>query len=99
MAKNERMAEQYSEIITGNQEIINALQPLIDSRIVSKMGIPRAKQSWITLLLEIRSVGRGYNLLIDRVTGFEKTLLNFPDKEVSLNSRIKQGFPVGFIQR
>jgi c-di-GMP-binding flagellar brake protein YcgR len=90
------VAEEYSEIITGAQAIIGILRPLIDSQIVCKMGFPRTKQSWITLVLEIRRVGNGYNLLIDRVPGFEKALSNFPDKEVSLEFTDKAGVPCWF---
>ncbi len=90
------MAEQYSEIITGDQAIINTLRPLIDSRIVCKMGIPRTRQSWITLLLEIRRVGNAYNLLIDRVAKFENVLSKLPDKEVSLEFTDKVGVPCWF---
>lgn len=90
------MAEQYSEIITGNQAIINTLQPLIDSRIVCKMGIHRAQQSWITLLLEIRRVGNRYNLLIDRVAGFEDVHSKFPNEEVSLEFTDEVGVPCWF---
>ncbi len=90
------MAEPYSEIITGDQAIINALRPLIDSRIVCKMGIPRTQQSWITLLLEIRRGGNGYNLLIDAVEGFENVLSKLLDKEVSLEFTDKVGAPCWF---
>lgn len=90
------VAEQDSEIITGTQAIISTLRPLIDSRIVCKMGIPRTKQSWITLLLEIRRVGKAYNLLIDRVAGFEKALSKLPDKGVSLEFTDKIGVPCWF---
>jgi len=90
------VAGQDSEIITGNQAILNSLRPLIDSRIVCKMGIPRTKQSWITLLLEIRRVGKAYHLLIDRVAGFEEALSKFPDKGVSLEFMDKIGVPCWF---
>ena len=90
------MAEPYSEIITGDQAIINTLRPLIDSRVVCKMGIPRTRQSWITLLLEIRRVGNAYNLLIDRVAKFENVLSKLPDKEVSLEFTDKVGVPCWF---
>jgi len=94
-----RVAEQYSEIITGKQAIINTLRPLIDSRIVCKMGIPRTRQSWITLVLEIRKNGNGYHLLIDRVAGFEKALARAADKAVSLEFTDKVGVPCWFYTR
>ena len=90
------VAEQYSEVITGTQVIIGALRRLIDARIVCKMGIPRAKQSWITLLLEIRSAGNGYTLLIDRVAGFEDVFSKFPEEKVSLEFMDKAGVPCWF---
>jgi len=93
------VAEQYSEANTGDQAFIKTLQPLIDSRIACKMGIARAKQSFITLLLEIRSVGNAYNLLIDRVRGFEEALAKFPDRGVSLKFRDKVGVPCWFYTR
>ena len=93
------MVEQYSEIITGEQAIINTLRPLIDSRIVCKMGIPRTRQSWITLVLEIRKDGNAYHLLIDRVAGFEKVLSKSPDKAVSLEFTDKVGVPCWFYTR
>jgi len=93
------VAEQYSEVITGNQAIISTLRTLIDSRIVCRMGIPRTKQSWITLLLEIRRNGNGYNLLIDTVAGFEDVLSRFPGEEVVLEFTDKVGVPCWFYTR
>ncbi len=90
------MAEQYSEVITQERAILNTLQTLIDSRIVCKMGIARTRQSWITLLLEIRYIGNGYHLLIDRVTGFENVLSRIPEKEISLEFSDTVGVPCWF---
>ena len=90
------MAEPYSEIITGEQAIINALRPLIASRIMCKMGIPHTNQSWITLLLEIRRGRNGHNLLIDTVEGLENVLSRFLGKEVSLEFTDKVGAPCWF---
>ena len=90
------MAEQYSEIITGTQAIINTLRPVIDSRIICRIGIPRTMQHWITLLLEIRRSGNGYNLLIDRVAGLEDVLSRFPEEEVVLEFTDKVGAPCWF---
>ncbi len=93
------MAEQFSEIITGEKAVIDTLRQVIDSRIVCKMEIPRAKQSWITLLLEIRSIGNDYHLLIDRVAGFEAALSKSPDREVSLEFMDKGRVPSRFNTR
>ena len=93
------MAEQYSEIITGKQVIINTLRPLIDSRIVCRMGIPRTMQSWITILLEIRSIGNAYHLLIDRVAGLEDVLSRFPGEEVVFEFTDKIRVPCWFQTR
>ena len=93
------MAEQYSEIITGKQAIINTLRPVIDSRVVCRMEIPRTRQSWITLVLEIRKRGDAYNLLIDRVARFEKALSKSPGKAVSLEYTDKVGVPCWFYTR
>ena len=90
------MAEQYSEIITGRQIIINTLRPLIGSRTLCKMGIRGATQNWITLLLEIRSPGNTYHLLIDRVEGFENVFSKLPGGEVSLEFTDKVGVPCWF---
>ena len=90
------MAEQYSEIITGKQVIINTLRPLIDSRTVCKMGIRGATQNWITLLLEIRSTGNAHHLLVDRVEGFENVFSKLPSAEVSLEFMDKVGVPCWF---
>ncbi len=65
------MAEQFSEMITGDKAIIDTLRSLIDSRVVCNMKIPRSKQSWITLLLEVRKTGEEYRLLIDRWRGLK----------------------------
>jgi c-di-GMP-binding flagellar brake protein YcgR len=93
------MAEQFSEIITGEKAVIDTLRRLIDSRIVLKMEIPRAKQSWITLLLEIRPIGNDYLVLIDRVAGFEAALSKSPDRKVSLEFMEKGGGPSRFTTR
>ena len=90
------MAEQYSEIITGTQAIIDKLRPLIDSRTVCKMGIRGATQNWITLLLEIRTTQNAYQLLIDRVEGFENVFSKLPGAEVSLEFMDKVGVPCWF---
>jgi hypothetical protein len=58
------MAEQFSEIITEEKAVIDSLRPLIASRVMCKMQIPRTDESWITLLLEIRNIGNTYHLLI-----------------------------------
>jgi len=93
------MAEQYSEIITGDKDVLNMLRPLIASRVMCKMEIPRTHESWITLLLEIRNIGNTYHLLIDNVAGFEAALSKFSDKEVSLEFAAKGGVPCRFNTR
>ena len=93
------MAEQYSEIITGDRAIIDTLRPLIASRVMCKMEIPRTDESWITLLLEIRNIGNTYHLLLDTAAGFEAALLKFSDREVSLEFKDKGGIPCRFKTR
>ena len=78
------MAEQISEIISGNKDVIDMLQSLIDSRVLCKMEVPRNDQSWVTLLLEVRNVRNAYHLLVDSVAGFETVLAGSPDREVSI---------------
>lgn len=93
------MAEQYSEIITGDKDVLNTLRPLIASRVMCKMEILRTNESWVTLLLEIRNLGNTYQLLIDNVAGFEAGLSKFSDKEVSLEFAEKGGVPCRFNTR
>jgi len=93
------MAEQYSEIITGDKPIIDTLRPLIASRVMCKMEIPRTDESWITLLLEIRNIGNTYHLLLDTSAGFEAALSMFSDREVSLEFKEKGGVPCRFKTR
>ncbi len=93
------MAEQFTEIITDVRGVIGTLRELIDSRIVCKMEIPRARRSWITLLLGIRSIGRDYHLLIDRVAGFEAALLRSPDRQVFVEFMDKGRVPCRFNAR
>ncbi len=90
------MAEQFTEIITGDRAVIDSLRPLIDSRVVCNMQILRTNLSWITLLLEIRRNEDEYHLLIDRVAGFETALLKSPEKQVSLEFMDKGGVPSQF---
>jgi c-di-GMP-binding flagellar brake protein YcgR len=90
------MAEQISEIISGNKDVIDTLQSLIDSRVMCKMEIPNTDQSWITLLLEVRNVRNAYHLLIDSVSGFEAALSTLPEKEVSLEFKDRAGVPCRF---
>ncbi len=71
-------AEQFSETITGDKAVVDTLRSLIDSLVVCNMKIPRSKESWITLLLEVRRTGEEYRLLIDRVAGFETALNVIP---------------------
>lgn len=93
------MAEQYSEIITGDRAIIDTLRPLIASRLMCKIEIPRTDESWITLLLEIRKIGNTYHLLLDNAAGFEAALSKFSDWEVSLEFKEKGGVPCRFKTR
>jgi c-di-GMP-binding flagellar brake protein YcgR len=93
------MADQYSEIITGDRAIIDTLRPLIASRVMCKMEIPRTHENWITLLLEIRNIGDTYHILIDNVAGFEAALSMFSDKEVFLEFAEKGGVPCRFSTR
>ena len=93
------MAEQYSELITGDTDILNTLRPLIASRVRCKMEIPRTHESWVTLLLEIRDIGNTYHLLIDTVAGFKAALSKIPDKEVSLEFAERGGVPCWFNTR
>ena len=90
------MAEQFSEIISGEKAVISTLRPLIDSRVICNMQIPRSKVSWITVLLGVRKVGKEYHLLIDRVAGFESALSKSPGKEVSFDFMDKGGVPSQF---
>jgi len=93
------MAEQYSELVTGDRAIIDTLRPLIASRVRCKMEIPRTHENWITLLLEIRNIGSTYHLLIDNLAGFEAALSMFSDREVSLEFTEKGGVPCRFNTR
>jgi c-di-GMP-binding flagellar brake protein YcgR len=93
------MAEQFSEIIAGEKEVVDTLHSVIESRIVCKMGIPRTDQSWNTVLLEVRNVRNAYHLLIDSVRGFEAVLSKSPDKEVSLEFKDQVGVPCRFNTR
>ena len=90
------MAEQFSETIAGEKDVVDTLHSVIESRIVCKMEIPRTDQSWNTILLEIRNVRNAYHLLIDSVAGFEAALSEFPDKEVSLEFKDRAGVPCRF---
>jgi len=90
------MAEQYTEIITGEVAIITILQSLMDARTVCTMEIPRTKHSWITMLLEVQEIKNSYYLLIDKVTGFELALSRYPDRGVSLEFMDKGGVPCRF---
>jgi c-di-GMP-binding flagellar brake protein YcgR len=90
------MAEQFSEIITGDRAIIDTLRPVIASRVTCKMEIPRTHESWGTLLLEIRHIGNTPHLLIDKAAGFEAALSMFSDQEVSLEFAEKGGVPCRF---
>ena len=93
------MAEQISEIIAGEKDVIDTLRSLIDSRAMCKMEIPRTDQSWITLPLEIRNVRNTYHLLIDSVRGFEVALSKSPDKEVALEFKDQGRVPCRFNTR
>ena len=90
------MAEQYTEIISGEGSVITALQSLIDGRVVCTMEIPRTKHSWITLLLEITRIHESPYLLIDRVAGFESIFSHSPETEVSLEYMDSGGVPCRF---
>ena len=90
------MAEQISEIIASEKDVIDTLHSLIDSRVTCKMEIPGTDKNWITLVLEIRNVRNAYHLLIDSVAGFEDGLSEFPDKEISLEFKDRAGAPCRF---
>jgi c-di-GMP-binding flagellar brake protein YcgR len=90
------MAEQISETIAGEKDIVNTLRSLVDSRVTCKMEVPRNDQSWITLLLEVRNVRNTYHLLVDSVAGFETVLSGSHDKEVSIEFKDQVGVPCRF---
>jgi c-di-GMP-binding flagellar brake protein YcgR len=93
------VAEEYSEIVTGDRAIIDLLRRLIASRVMCEMEIPRTHESWITLLLEIRNIGNTYHLLLDTAAGFEAALLKFSDREVFLECKEKGGVACRFKTR
>jgi len=85
------MAEQFSETIAGEKDVVDTLHWVIESRFVCKMEIPRTDKSWVTRLLEVRNVRNAYHLLIDSVPGFEAALSESPFKEVSLEFEDRAG--------
>jgi c-di-GMP-binding flagellar brake protein YcgR len=94
--KVKKMPEQYIEIISGDRSIITTIQSFIDARVVGRIEIPTTEHSWITTLLEIKKIENSYFLSIDNVEGFESTLSNYPNREVSLEFMDKGGVPCRF---
>jgi len=93
------MAEQYTEVLSENKSITNALQSMIENRVVGKIDIPDAHLSWITMLLEITPLKGSYFLSIDRMEGIESVPSAYPNREVSLEFLDRGGVPCRFRAR
>ncbi len=93
------MAEHYTEVLSENKSITNALQSIIENRVVGKIEIPDTPLSWITMILDMTLVKGSYFLSIDRVEGFESALSANPNREVSLEFLDRGSVPCRFRAR
>jgi len=94
--KARKMTNQYIEIISGDKLILSIIQFLIDSQIIGKIEISDTKNSWITMILEVKNIGNSFFLSIDKIEGLESTLSDYPNREVSLEFMDKGGIPCRF---
>ena len=90
------MTNQYIEIISEDKSILSIIQFLMDSQIIGKIEISDTKNSWITMILEVKNIGNSFFLSMDKIEGLESTLSDYPNREVSLEFMDKGGVPCRF---
>lgn len=90
--------EELGETITG-EGMIDHLNELVAKRRMCRMEIPDTPHSWITLLLSLQEIDGSTYLWIDRVTGGERILARYQDREVSFEFLEIDGVPCRFQTR